>query len=64
MYKRQGVAYPATGDYDALHTTPLFDDKVECASCHDPHDQVVDGTGKFLRLDNAGSALCLDCHVL
>jgi predicted CXXCH cytochrome family protein len=37
---------------------------VECASCHDPH---VDGTGgsgpTFLRIANAGSALCLSCHV-
>ncbi len=32
---------------------------VECASCHDPHA----GDAKtFLRLDNAGSAVCLACH--
>lgn len=33
---------------------------VECASCHDPHT----GTnGTFLRISNAGSAVCLACHV-
>jgi predicted CXXCH cytochrome family protein len=33
---------------------------VECASCHDPHtDKAL-----FLRISNAGSALCLACHTL
>lgn len=33
---------------------------VECASCHDPH---VSDKPTFLRMSNAGSALCLACHV-
>jgi predicted CXXCH cytochrome family protein len=33
---------------------------VECASCHDPHTAAVP---KFLRLSNAGSAVCQACHV-
>jgi len=33
---------------------------VECASCHDPH---VDYNPTFLRIDPAGSAVCLTCHV-
>ncbi len=33
---------------------------VECASCHDPH---TPNNGTFLRLSNAGSGLCLSCHV-
>lgn len=32
---------------------------VECASCHDPH---VDYNPTFLRVDPAGSAVCLTCH--
>ena len=43
--------------------------KVECSSCHDPHAASGDMTGQgttagalFLRLANAGSALCLSCH--
>lgn len=43
--------------------------KVECSSCHDPHTASGDTTGQgttagalFLRLSNAGSALCLSCH--
>ena len=37
----------------------LFGGRVQCASCHDVH-----GTGNtyLLRIDNAGSALCLTCH--
>lgn len=42
--------------------------EVECASCHDPHGVPTAGTGSvfipsFLRVNNAGSALCLTCHV-
>lgn len=33
---------------------------VECATCHDPH---VSDKATFLRVDNAGSALCLACHI-
>jgi len=41
---------------------------VECASCHDPHGVPSAGTGSqfnpsFLRVNNAGSVLCLTCHV-
>jgi predicted CXXCH cytochrome family protein len=32
---------------------------VECASCHDPHTS----NATFLRISNAGSAVCLSCHV-
>jgi predicted CXXCH cytochrome family protein len=34
-------------------------DTVECASCHDPH---LTDNGHFLRVDNGGSVICLDCH--
>jgi len=37
----------------------LFDDKVECASCHNVHDP---DNGVFLRKSNAQSALCQSCH--
>jgi formate-dependent nitrite reductase cytochrome c552 subunit len=41
------------------------DDKVQCASCHDPHDpdeQNIEGRDPFLRTSNRFSALCLTCH--
>jgi len=31
---------------------------IECGSCHDPHTT----TPMFLRIQNAGSRLCLSCH--
>ena len=37
----------------------LFGDQLECASCHDVHNA---GFDNLLRMDNAGSALCLTCH--
>lgn len=42
--------------------------RVECASCHDPHGVPSAGQGStfnrsFLRVANAGSALCMTCHV-
>jgi len=33
--------------------------KVQCSSCHDPHD---DTFSPFLVIDNAASALCSTCH--
>jgi predicted CXXCH cytochrome family protein len=33
---------------------------VECASCHNPHNN---SRGMFLRKSNAGSAMCLTCHI-
>ena len=36
---------------------------VECASCHDPHNVTGGATDvQFLRISNAGSAVCLACH--
>ena len=44
----------------------LRNGNVECGSCHDPHngtnDQALGGNVNFLRVGNAGSALCLGCH--
>ncbi len=33
---------------------------VECASCHDSHNNSL---GNFLRKSNTGSAICLSCHI-
>lgn len=41
----------------------LYSNKVQCASCHDPHTS-ADPSGKaFLRVTMAGSSMCLKCHV-
>jgi predicted CXXCH cytochrome family protein len=33
---------------------------IECASCHNPHNNSL---GSFLRKANTGSAICLSCHI-
>lgn len=38
---------------------PLFDGRVQCMTCHDPHTQEF---RPFLRISAAGRALCLACH--
>lgn len=43
---------------------PFYAGKVECASCHDPHDRTPwnPGGANMLRLPLAGSEICLHCH--
>jgi len=38
---------------------PLYNGKIECPSCHNVHDP---SHSPFLRISNAGSALCYKCH--
>lgn len=40
----------------------LVGGSVQCTTCHDVHNHYTAGTGKLLRIDNLGSALCLTCH--
>jgi len=63
-----GITYPVgeTGYNDKvtlqgvkLVTVGGEADRVECTSCHDPHDNSQD---PFLRVTKAGSQICLECH--
>jgi len=38
----------------------LFGGEMQCASCHDPHNNL---NGNFLVMSNSGSALCYTCHI-
>ena len=44
---------------------PLYGNsgQLECASCHDVHNNTTGTPAKLLRVANTGSALCLKCHV-
>lgn len=47
---------------NAYGTVQLYSNKVQCASCHDPHTS-ADPTGKaFLRVSMDASKLCRVCH--
>jgi predicted CXXCH cytochrome family protein len=39
----------------------LPDGRIECVSCHDPHNTA--GIDKLLVMSNRRSALCLTCHI-
>lgn len=62
-----GIIYPANGTVgfnnqeSVTSTLKLPNGNVECSSCHNPHDNTT-GNGKFQRIDNTGSILCLTCH--
>lgn len=65
-----GILYTESLAADASHFKAVataeasgikfFNSKVECASCHDPHNTT--GVTTFLREANTASALCLMCH--
>ena len=44
-----------------LYPGTVGTDQVECASCHDVHDEST--YGSFLKMSNDASALCLACHI-
>ncbi|MCP4900628.1 MAG: cytochrome c3 family protein [bacterium] len=55
-----GLVTPdSANSVDAAGLVPLFAGTVQCASCHDPHD---DTNAPFLVVSNSGSALCTTCH--
>lgn len=58
LYTRTETAYKAAGAGTIAST--VAQPYVECASCHDPHTDV---NPTFLRISNAGSAVCLACHI-
>jgi len=59
-----GATYPTSDSRykspaSVMQDLPLFDGKVECGSCHDPH---TNKRAKFLRMDTR--SLCQTCHDL
>jgi len=59
------VADPSFNAAGTFTNVQLANGNVECSSCHNPHDAdgPLNDTATFLRGDNAGSALCLECHI-
>lgn len=71
MQKNHPVGVPLPGDvtgFTSFNNPPTqasagvtvdAGGKVQCQSCHNPH---LTTNAPFLRISNAGSALCLSCH--
>lgn len=57
-----GGLHPITDPFltGTIATKALFAGKLQCASCHNPHDNSFT---KFQRMDNTNSELCLKCHL-
>ena len=70
--------HPVSFDYDAdlasrdgqlvdpallSGSLPLYNGRVECATCHDVHDVVSAGNANLLRISNQTSNLCFTCHL-
>lgn len=55
-----GLQLPPTGD-----AIRLYNGKIECSSCHNPHEEGLVATGDFpfLRKSNVESAICTTCHL-
>ncbi|MBV2125319.1 MAG: cytochrome c3 family protein [gamma proteobacterium symbiont of Clathrolucina costata] len=51
---------PVNSQVNGLQLFGAGGDQVECGTCHSVHDNTNE---PFLRMSNAGSALCLACHV-
>lgn len=47
-----------------IQSVLLYDNKMECGSCHDVHNTfTVGGAGSgLLKMDQAASKICLECH--
>jgi hypothetical protein len=55
-----GIYDPAVTNIAPLK---LYNSKLECATCHDPHEEgTTTGMAPFLRMSNSSSYMCLKCH--
>lgn len=54
------IVVPSAGGALPLYGSATATATVECASCHNPHNNT---NLLFLRKSNAGSAICLTCHI-
>jgi predicted CXXCH cytochrome family protein len=52
------ISPPATSD----PAVKLFDNQIECVTCHEPHKPNADTALQFMVRSNAGGALCTACH--
>lgn len=62
FFDRNGNGQPDSDEIQLFGTNGEV--TVECASCHREHGGGMSAPGDlYLRVDNAGSALCITCHL-
>lgn len=59
-YPKTDKGYKPTVVLESKNVVRVPDGRVECTSCHDPHNTA--GHKDMLVMSNDGSALCLSCH--
>lgn len=59
-----GLNPPGSVTYPGNTTAKLvlYNTKIECPTCHDPHEWGDPDKIPFLRMSNAGSGMCTTCH--
>ena len=60
QFVRPGQTQPGYVGNPADNIRLFGDGRVECTTCHDPHNP---DNGRFLVKSNTGSGLCLSCHI-
>jgi hypothetical protein len=69
FHPQDPVTHRVTWDGRTLRLRSWIDENgveqwvVGCRTCHDPHNRGNFGNGAMLQYSNAGSALCLTCHI-
>jgi len=58
----QDPQFNSVGDITTAGIVLFTGNKVQCASCHNPHESQA-SLAPFLRIANGGSALCKTCHI-
>jgi len=59
-YPRDSRKYRPLAMVESEGKIPLPEGRIECVSCHDPHNE--SGVDKMLVMPNKRSRLCLSCH--
>ncbi|MBI2966502.1 MAG: cytochrome c3 family protein [Bacteroidetes bacterium] len=60
LYDPATQAAPAAYGAGTIQARMLYNDRVQCATCHNPHNNT---NGKFLKMSTPNSELCLACHI-
>ncbi|HWR71861.1 MAG TPA: cytochrome c3 family protein, partial [Nitrospirota bacterium] len=61
---RRGTAGLNTPVITGIGALKLYNWRMECTTCHDPHENDIADRKPFLRMSNTGSTMCTTCHIM